>query len=110
MKEAMVLWDKWISEELLDASQVIHYHDEAQAEVHKSLVEFKKFNSKEEAECFKDDKIWSGIIENDKGIFRAYSRAGELGVLSIKQAGKNLGLNVDLDADYQVGKSWAETH
>jgi len=110
MKKAMVLWDDWVKEELLDASQVIHYHDEAQAEVHKSLVEFKQFDSVKEAEEFKDEKIWSDVMESSNGIFRAYSRPGELGVMSIREAGKALGLNVMLDAEYKVGKSWRDTH
>ena len=111
MKQAMVLWDQWVKQEKLNAAQVIHYHDEAQSEVHKSEVEFKKFDSKEEAEAFEDkEKIWSGVIETEKGFFRAYSRAGELGVLSIREAGKVLGLNVLLDADYMVGKNWSTTH
>lgn len=112
MKQAMVLWDEWVKKEGLLASQVIHYHDEAQAEVHKSDVTFKMFDTKEEAEAFEDkDKIWSGVIKSKNGGYaRGYSRAGELGVLSIREAGKTLGLNVDLDAEYMVGRSWAETH
>jgi len=84
--------------------------DEAQAEVHKSLVEFKQFDSVKEAEEFKDEKIWSDVMESSNGIFRAYSRPGELGVMSIREAGKALGLNVMLDAEYKVGKSWRDTH
>lgn len=111
MKQAMVLWDEWVKKEGLKASQVIHYHDEAQAEVHKSQVQFKKFGSEDEARSFTDkDRVWSGVIQAEKGFFRAYSRAGELGVLSIREAGNHLGLNVELDAEYMVGKTWADTH
>lgn len=35
---------------------------------------------------------------------------GELGVKSIKEAGKYLKLNVDLDGEYLIGKNWCETH
>lgn len=35
---------------------------------------------------------------------------GELGVKSIKEAGKFLKLNVDLDGEYMIGKNWCETH
>ena len=111
MKQAMVLWDEWVKKEGLNASQVIHYHDEAQAEVHKSQVQFKKFGSEDEAKAFTDpDRIWSGIIHSGDNYYRAYSRPGELGVLSIREAGNHLGLNVELDAEYMVGKTWAETH
>lgn len=110
MKRAMVLWDQWIKELDIPAAQVIHYHDEAQAEVHKSDIIFKRFSSEEEAKDFKDDKIWSGIINKDGKIYRGYSRAGELGVLSIRKAGEELGLKVPLDAEYKIGKTWADTH
>jgi DNA polymerase I-like protein with 3'-5' exonuclease and polymerase domains len=110
MKKAMIWWADKIKEEGLDAHQVVHYHDEAQSEVHKSLIKFKRFNTKEEAEEFKDTKIWSAVFETESGIFRAYSRPGELGVLSIREAGVELGLNVPLDAEYKVGKTWAQTH
>lgn len=111
MKQAMVLWDDWVKAERLKAAQVIHYHDEAQAEVHKSEVQFKQFETEEEANSFNPEgEIWSSLIKNDKGFFRAYSKAGELGVKSIRQAGKELGLNVLLDAEYCVGRSWADTH
>lgn len=35
---------------------------------------------------------------------------GQLGVASIRRAGQVLGLNVELDADYMIGKNYAETH
>jgi len=110
MKEAMILWYDWVKDEGLDAHQVIHYHDEAQAEVDGNLIEFKVYNTIEEAKAFTDDRIWSGIIEEGDKIYRGYSRAGELGVLSIREAGKRLGLSVPLDAEYCIGRTWAQTH
>jgi len=35
---------------------------------------------------------------------------GSLAIESIRKAGRVLNLNVDLDSDYSVGESWAETH
>lgn len=35
---------------------------------------------------------------------------GKMGVKSIIKAGEYLGLNVPLDAEYKVGKTWEETH
>ena len=112
MKQAMVLWDEWVKEEGLKASQVVSYHDECQAEVHKSEVQFNIFDTEEEAKAYKKEGlILSTVGHAPSGKFyRAYSRAGELGVLSIRQAGKDLGLNVNLDAEYCVGKTWADTH
>jgi DNA polymerase I-like protein with 3'-5' exonuclease and polymerase domains len=35
---------------------------------------------------------------------------GRLAVQAIRVAGKELKLNVQLDGEYKVGQSWAETH
>lgn len=35
---------------------------------------------------------------------------GKMGCLSIQRAGELLGMNVPLAGDYDIGKSWAETH
>ena len=76
------------------------HSDEAQAEVKMSDIQFKQFTTKEEADEFTDtDKIWSGVFETNGSHWRAYCRAGELGVKSIREAGKALGLNVLLDAE-----------
>lgn len=80
MKRAMVIWDEITPEE--EGAQVIHYHDEAQAEVPDSRINFT------EGTC----------------------KAGENGVLSIQKAGEYYGLKVPLDAEYKVGMTWAETH
>ena len=37
-------------------------------------------------------------------------RVGILGVKAIRQAGRNLNLNCELDGEYNVGNNWAETH
>lgn len=37
-------------------------------------------------------------------------RHGELAVKSIREAGKLLGLNCPLDAEYKIGTNWAQTH
>ena len=37
-------------------------------------------------------------------------RVGILGIQAIRQAGKNLNLNCELDGEYNVGDNWAETH
>lgn len=91
--------------------------DEAQGEVSKSLVKFKRFGTKEEAQEFKDEmlrikqQIWSDIKEAPKGgVFVAYSRPGELAAIAVKQAGEYYNLNVELTAGYMLGRNWAECH
>lgn len=124
-KRAMVLHDRMLQKEglIVDffkddwrnknfCQQLIAMHDEAQCEVRRHDVEFKNFNSEEEAKSYKDPtgRIWSDVIKNDKGIYRAYNRAGELATIAVKQAGEYYNLNVELTAGYMVGTNWATCH
>lgn len=87
--------------------------DEAQLEVDKSLVRFKMFETKEEAQEFKDSQkeIWSDIAKSPKGgYYVAYTRAGELASEAVVEAGRYYKLNVDLSAGYVIGRNWAECH
>ncbi len=91
--------------------QLIAYHDEAQCEVKRSMVQWKKFASKEECADFTDpDKVWSEPVHNDKGWFRGYCRAGELATIAVREAGEYYGLNVELSAGYILGRNWSECH
>lgn len=125
-KRAMVIHDRKLKAEGLAVDffkedwknkpfcqQMIAYHDEAQLEVKKELVQFKMFATEEEAQAFKDseDKIWSDIKPNVKGgFFVAYCRAGELAAEAVKEAGEYYKLNVELTAGYMVHKHWAGCH
>lgn len=55
-----------------------------------------------------------GIFMHDEAQWECHpddaKRVGEIGVWSIKKAGEFFKLNVPLDADYDIGHSWAETH
>lgn len=150
-KRAMVIYDDMIEEEGLSVDffvddwknkdfvqQMIAYHDEAQLEVSRKLVEFKWFSKeslgwvkvddekeqkKIDAEClakvneWKHNKeqetgqIWANVHESPKGgWYTAYSRAGELASLAVIKAGEHYNLNVQLTAGYDVGNSWASCH
>lgn len=123
-KRAMVIHDRMLKAEGLNVDfflenwksknfcqQLIAYHDEVQLETRKSSVVFKKFVSEEAAKAFKEEgKIWSDVIHNERGYFKAYCRAGELAALSVKQAGEYYKLKVPLSAGYIVGRNWAECH
>jgi hypothetical protein len=102
--------DDWKNKDF--CQQLIAYHDEAQAEVRRSMVTWKKFKTEEECKAFKSDdgKVWSDPVHNDKGWFRGYCRAGELAVQSVVEAGRYYKLNVDLSAGYMLGRNWAECH
>lgn len=124
-KRAMVMHDKMLEEEglLVDffrddwksrdfCQQMIAYHDEAQYEVRRKAVQFKKFETEKEAKSFvsEDGKVWSDVIHNDKGYFRAYNRAGELAVKAVRLSGEYYKLNVELTAGYMIGTTWASCH
>ena len=150
-KRAMVIYDDLIEEEGLAVDffvddwknksfvqQMIAYHDEAQLEVTRDLVEFKwfskeslgwtqvddekeqekidkecvaKVNAWKEEEEARTGKIWANVHESPKGgWFTAYSRPGELASLAVKKAGEFYNLNVELTAGYDVGNSWASCH
>jgi len=125
MKRGMVFHDRWLKEAglIVDffredwqnktfAQQMIHYHDEAQFELSKSLVKFKMFATEEEAKAFKEEgKVWSDVGHAPDGrYYRAYSIVGELASKAITEAGKYYKLNVELTAGYQIGRNWANCH
>lgn len=91
--------------------------DEAQLEVSKKSVKFKRFTSKEDAQAFKDavfaetGEIWSDIKDSPRGgVFVGYCLAGHLAAEAVGEVGKDYGMNVDLTAGYIIGRNWAECH
>lgn len=124
-KRAMVLHEKYLKEAGLYVDffrdnwknksfcqQLIAYHDEAQLEICRDQVKWKKFESEEACKAFKseDGKVWSDPVHNDKGWFRGYVRAGELATIAVREAGKFYKLNVELSAGYMLGTDWASCH
>lgn len=102
--------DDWKNSEY--CQQVIAYHDEAQLEICRSMVTWKKFESEEACKAFEsnDGKVWSDPVHNDKGWFRGYCRAGELATIAVREAGMFYKLNVELSAGYMLGTNWASCH
>lgn len=129
-KRAMVLHDRKLRQHglLVDffredwtkkdfCQQLIAYHDEAQLETNKGSVTFKRFETKEEAQAFKDQQfeeegeIWSDIKDSPKGgVYVAYCLGGQLAVESVNQSGRDYGMVIDLTAGYMVERSWAGCH
>lgn len=91
--------------------------DEAQIEVKKSLVKFKRFQTQEECKAFREEQrektgmIWSEEHEAPKGgWFVGYSKPGELVVKAVQQTTEFYKLKVPLSADYVVGTGWHDCH
>ena len=102
-------------------------HDESQLDIDSNLIIYDKFEGWEsQADLWlPDQRVWSaphGIqvekLENPEtgkeekyGLWeRGYARPGELAVLAMRQAGTDLNFNCPLDAEYKLGRSWADTH
>lgn len=91
--------------------------DEAQIEVSKELLKFKRFASKEECQVFRKEQkenfglIWSEEHESPKGgWFVGYCRVGELVVKAVEETTEHYKLKVPLSADYVVGSGWNNCH
>ena len=91
--------------------------DEAQIEVTKDLVKFKRFTTKEACQEFRKEQreqtgmVWSEEHESPKGgWFVAYSKPGELVVKAVEETTQYYKLKVPLSADYVVGVDWATCH
>jgi hypothetical protein len=93
------------------------YHDEGQYYIpftkDKSLFDFVIQDEKDTPKP--DDRMWTKAREIKEGkaagkFVRYYSRFGELCVETHRDVGVMLGMNIPLDGEYMVGKSWAQTH
>lgn len=102
--------DDWKSKSY--CQQLIAYHDEAQLEICRDQVTWKKFADEAECKAFKatDGRVWSDPVHNDKGWFRGYCRAGELATIAVRESGEYYKLNVQLSAGYMLGTSWGTCH
>jgi DNA polymerase I-like protein with 3'-5' exonuclease and polymerase domains len=115
--------------------QLIAYHDEAQAEMHKSLVKWKMVRiegvwevpdekdpkkmvdspevvaAKETLKSFKNENPgWSEIGHTDTHLYIGWCKAGELIQEAVKETSAYYKLNVTLAADYILGRNWGECH
>ena len=112
MKWAMCKAYDEINKRGLDAQGLIRYHDEEQWQQAKQEIKAKVFKTQEEVQEFKkkSNRIFSNTREVDGKLVLYYSEVGEIGVKSIIWAGQALKFNVPLNAEYQVGRDWAECH
>lgn len=125
-KKAMVLHDRKLRDAglLIDffeentagkswCQQLIAYHDEAQLEVDRKSVKFKRFTDKDEAETFKrEHEGWSDVSEAQKGggWFVGYCEAGKMALDSVAEASSYYNLEVPLTAGYIIGTNWGNCH
>lgn len=85
--------------------------DEAQFEVSKSLITWKRFSTKELAKEFLEkNKCWVGIVESKGAFFVASSKVNDIAIKAVELTNKYYKLNVPLAIDPQYGRNWAECH
>jgi len=123
-KKAMVIHDRKLKEHgfIVDffsedyksstfAQQMIAYHDEAQIEVTRDMVQFKMFKTEEEGKAFRvENPTWGELAHTEKGWYSAYSLPGVLATQAVKEAGEYYELNVELTAGYIIHRNWYGCH
>ena len=101
--------DDWKT--MIFVQQMQAYHDEEQLEMHKSLVNFKMFNTEEEAEAYRANGFMlSNVGHTEKGYYRAYSKVGAWMNELAGEASRYYDMKVTLKMDYAIGKNWENCH
>lgn len=101
--------------------QLIAYHDEAQMEMHKSLVKWKMVRipagddglktAEKELKAFKaENPGWSEVGHTATHAYIGKCAAGQLIQEAVVETSRYYNLNVTLAADYILGRSWGECH
>ena len=85
--------------------------DEAQFEVTKGLVKWKKFESEEDLKEFqKENPTWAGPLHSDKGHFLGNSILDSILLEAIDEASKHFKLKMTLKVEALYGVNWKTTH
>lgn len=92
--------------------KILDEQDEAQIQVHKSLVKEFVFDTEDAAKEFAiEGRLLGGVHEKSNGKWVThFSPVGELASKACQQAAEYYNLRVKLAADYDVGSNWAECH
>lgn len=123
-KKTMVVQDRMIRERNLGvdfwkddwknakyAQQIMHSHDEAQFEISKDLVKWKKFPTEKEAKVFSaENPDWIGPLEAKGAFFLANSPLNTVFRESVDVVNEALKMNIPMAIDPQYGLNWAQCH
>lgn len=97
-----------------DVCSMIEYHDEEDMFVNPKLLNFKTFDTKEQAEEFHsnwDGPQLSAISEGKKGYYVTMpSVVSESVEEAMEMSSKELNIAVDMGFEYMVGNNWYECH
>lgn len=93
------------------AQQIMHCHDEAQFEISKDLVKWKKFPTEKEAKVFSaENPDWIGPLEAKGAFFLANSPLNTVFRESVDVVNDTLKMNIPMAIDPQYGLHWAQCH
>ena len=85
--------------------------DEAQYEVTKDLIRWKRFETEEAAiEFKKENQLWAGPLHTERGIFLGNSILDEILAEAIIATNTHYKLEVPLGVEAAYGRNWFETH
>ena len=89
--------------------------DEAQAELSKTLVRWKKFESEAEAKAFISEQKQQGVYfsqpsEKAGKFYVGYSEVTQIIWECVNKVSKDLKLNVPLAIEFVFGINWADCH
>ena len=105
----------WLENDFVQ--QMIAMHDEAQAEVSKSLVKWKKFPTAEDAKAFKTEQKSLGVYwseathpREDGSVFLGYSDVTQILWDCVNKVSKDLKLKVPLAIEFVFGMNWRDRH
>lgn len=94
--------------------EMISYHDEAQLAVKNGIIKFETFNTKEEAENFKNNWVGEGQLSNIKEGSKWYVALPNPVSISLEKATKKteeiLQLQFELAFEYDVHRNWYSCH
>lgn len=94
--------------------EMISYHDEAQLAVKNGIIKFETFNTKEEAENFKNNWVGEGQLSNIKEGSKWYVALPNPVSISLEKATKKteeiLQLQFELAFEYDVHRNWYGCH
>lgn len=100
--------DDWKNKQYVQ--QLIAYHDEAQLEISKGLVRWKKFNDEAEQKVYcKENPEWIPV-HSDKGWFAGWTPVNKALFEAVDETNKHFKINVPLAIDPQLGYNWSSCH
>lgn len=96
-----------------DICSMVEYHDESQLAFNPSIIKYKVFETKEEAEQYKNNEGQCSAVKKSKDDKYFIALPNDISISTenaIKKTKNLLKLNVDLGYEWVVGRTWGDCH